>query len=101
MTRVEFADHALITMQSPFRLSSNRERAAPLDPGFGLVPRGEGPTHEALHLVLAVEREAVMPAVDLADQDARPVAEFQIGEGRLDHEVADREPERRAGTSRA
>ena len=95
MTRVEFADHALMTMQSPFRLSSNDKRAAALDPGFGLVLVGEGPAHEALHLVVAVDREAVVAAIDLADQNARPVAEFQVGEGGLDHQVTDREPERR------
>jgi hypothetical protein len=66
-----------------------------------MLSRGERPAHETLHAVLAVDREAVVAAVDLADQNARPVAELQVGEGGLHHQVADRKPERRAGGSRA
>jgi hypothetical protein len=37
-----------------------------LDPGLGVFLRGQSPTHEALNLILAVDREVVMVAIDLA-----------------------------------
>jgi hypothetical protein len=67
---------------------------AAFDPGFGLGLRGQGPAQEALNLVVAVDREAVVLAIDLAGEDARPVAEPQLGEGGLGHQVAHRQTER-------
>ena len=65
---------------------------AAFHPGLGFFLRGQGPAHESLDLVVAVDREAVMFAIDLADQDARPIAEAPIGEGRLRHQVVHSEP---------
>src|SRR5262245_38858069 len=68
--------------------------AAALDPGLGLFLRCQRPAQKSLNLVLAVDNEGVVLAIDLADEDARPVAEAQIGEGRLGHQVVHGEPER-------
>src|SRR3954463_16228148 len=58
-------------------------RAAAFDPGLGFFLRGHGPSHETLNLVPAVDREVIMFAIDLAGEDARPVAEPQIGKAGL------------------
>src|SRR4051812_15155183 len=63
-------------------------RAAAFDPGLGFFLRGHGPAHESLNLILAVDREVIVLAIDLAGEDARPVAEPQIGKGWLGHQVA-------------
>src|SRR5262245_54847971 len=49
--------------------------AAAFHPSLGFFLRGYGPADESVDLVVAVEREAVMLPIDLADQDARPIAE--------------------------
>src|SRR5687767_15539385 len=55
------------------------QSATAFDPGFGPVLRGQRPAQESLDLVLVVDDEAKMLAVDLADQYARPLAEAQAG----------------------
>ena len=45
-------------------------RSTAFDPVFGFFLRGQGPAHEALNLILAVDREVVMLAIDLAGEDA-------------------------------
>src|SRR5262245_50093410 len=67
------------------------QSTAAFHPGLGFFLRGHGPAHESLDLVLAVDREAVMFPIDLADQDARPIAEAQLGEGWLRHQVVHRQ----------
>src|SRR5262245_60192224 len=64
------------------------------EPGLRLVHGGERPTNEALDLLLLVDREVVVPTIDLADQNARPIAEAQVGESGLDHQMAHRQSER-------
>jgi hypothetical protein len=38
-----------------------------------------------------------VPAIDLADENARPIAEAQLGKSRLDHQVVDRQSKRQIG----
>jgi hypothetical protein len=73
---------------------------AAFHPGLGIFLRGQGPAHESLDLVLAIDREAVMLPIDLADQDARPIAEAQLGEGRLCHQVVRRQAQGDVGVLR-
>src|SRR5262245_24505318 len=82
-------DHAVAVLAVP-----ERHRATAFDPGFGLLLRGQGPAQEAVNLVVAVDREAVGLAIDLAGENARPVAEPQLGEGWLGHQAAHRQTER-------
>src|SRR6476646_8516607 len=58
-------------------------RAAAFDPGLGFFLRGHGPAHESLNLILAVDREVIVLAIDLAGEDARPVAEPQLAKAGL------------------
>ena len=44
--------------------------ATALEPGLGFFLRGHRPAHESLDLVVGVGCEAVVFAIDLADQDA-------------------------------
>src|SRR5262245_37520778 len=71
--------------------------AAALDPGLSLFLRGQRPAEKSLNLILFVDHEAVVLAVDLTDEDARPVAETQVGEGWLGHQVAHGKPKRHVG----
>src|SRR5262245_25947001 len=76
------------------------QSTAAFHPGLGFFLRGHGPAHESLDLVLAVDREAVMFPIDLADQDARPIAEAQLGEGWLRHQVVHRQAQGDVGVLR-
>src|SRR5262245_48692462 len=73
------------------------QSGAAFDPGLGLVLRGHRPAQKSLNLVRAVQREVIMLAVDLADEDTRPVAEALAGEGRFRHQMAHGESEREVG----
>src|SRR5262245_5550858 len=58
---------------------------APFDPRFGLIFAGYRPAQESLDLVLDIDHEVIVLAVDLPDQDARPLAEAQPRKGRFGH----------------
>src|SRR5262245_16421547 len=76
------------------------QSTAAFHPGLGVFLRGQGPAHESLDVVLAIDREAEMLAIDLADQDARPIPEAQLGEGRLCHQVVRRQAQGDVGVLR-
>src|SRR5262245_31398065 len=71
--------------------------ATAFDPGFGPVLRGQRPAEKSLNLIFVVNHEGVVLAIDLTDENARPVAETQVGEGRLGHQVAHGKPESHIG----
>ena len=71
-----------------------RQPSTAFDPGLGFFLRGHGPAHESLNLILAVDREVVVFAIDLAGEDARPVAKPQICKGWLGHQVVHCQTER-------
>ena len=75
--------------------------SAALDPGFGLFLAGESPADKSPDLACVIDDEAVMPTVDLADEDPRPITKSEVGKGRFRHQVVDRDTEGRCRIARA
>ncbi len=83
-------DHDAVTVNAVFKC----QRTAAIGPSQRVLFASQRPAHEALHLVRFVDDETIVLAIDLSDQDARPVAEAKLGEGVLRHQMADGQAER-------
>src|SRR5262245_2809789 len=59
--------------------------AAPFDPRLSLVLGSHRPAQEPLDPIVGIDHEAIVLAVYLADQDARPLAKAQRRKGPLGH----------------
>ena len=69
------------------------QHIAAFHPGFRFGARDKPPADEALNPLIAVDREDVMTAIDLTNQNTRPLAERQRRKCGLAHQMVDGKPQ--------